>query len=328
MKRREFIAGLGAAATSVWPLIARAQQNTLPVIGLLSPGSPETFVRNLEAFRQGLAEAGYVEGRNVVTEYRWAQGQLDRLPTLAAGLVWNKVSVIAVLGGSDAARAAKNATTDIPIVFYIGNDPVASGLVASLNRPGGNVTGITLMTREVQGKRLAMTRELLPHAAVIATFTNPTSVVADFNLRDLETAAAAIGVRLLMVETKSNSEIEAAFAVIVEQGAGALFLNSSPFFGNRRDFIVALAARHRVPTIFPFRESVEAGGLISYGSSSTDANRQVGNYTGRILKGEKPADLPVVQSSKFEMVINLKAAKALGLTVPLTLRALADEVIE
>jgi len=327
MRRREFITLLGGAAA--WPVAAGAQQPAFPVIGYLSANSPaaSASVRNLTAFRQGLGETGYIEGRNVAIEYRFAEGRLDRLPMLAAELVQRRVAVIA-LGGSDAARAAKNATAEIPVVFNIGNDPVTTGLVVSLSRPGSNITGVTELTREVQGKRLEITRELLPNVSVIATFTNPTSVVADFNLHDLETAAGRIGQRLLVLKAKSDSEIEAAFVEAVRQRAGALFVNSNPFFGNRSDLIVALAGRHRIPTIFPSREPVEAGGLMGYGANFADSYRQAGVYTGRILKGEKPADLPIQQPTTFEFVINLKTARTLGLEIPPTLLARADEVIE
>jgi putative tryptophan/tyrosine transport system substrate-binding protein len=324
--RRKFLAALGGAAA--WPLAARAQQTKLPALGLLHSGSPGPSARNLMAFHKGLAETGYVEGRNVAIEYRFAEGRLDRLPMLAAELVRREVTVLAAIGGFDAARAAKDATTTIPIVFNIGNDPVQTGLVASLSRPGGNVTGVTQLSREVQGKRLAMARELLPNASLMATFTNPASVVADFNLRDLQAAAAGAGQRLLVLAAGSDSELDAAFVEIARQDVGALFINGNPFFSNSRELVVTLAARHRIPTIFPNSEFVEAGGLMSYGTSLEDLYRLAGNYTGRLLRGEKPADLPVQQPTKFELVINLKTAKALGLMVPLTLQYAADEVIE
>jgi putative ABC transport system substrate-binding protein len=291
-------------------------------------GSPGPAARNLTAFHKGLAETGYAEGRNVAIEYRFAEGRLDRLPMLAAELVRREVAVIAAIGGFDAARAAKDATTTIPIVFNIGNDPVQTGLVTSLSRPGRNVTGVTQLSREVQGKRLAMARELLPNASLMATFTNPASVVADFNLRDLQAAAAGVGQRLLVLTAGSDSELETAFVEIVRQGVGALFINGNPFFANNRDLVVALAARNQIPAIFPYSGFVEAGGLMSYGTSLEDSYRLAGTYTGRVLRGEKPADLPVQQSIKFELVINLKTAKALGLTVPPSLLALADDVIE
>jgi putative ABC transport system substrate-binding protein len=326
MNRRDLIALIGGAAA--WPVAARAQQPKMPVLGCLHSGSPGPAARNLTAFHQGLAETGYAEGRNVAIEYRFAEGRLDRLPMLAAELVRLEVAVIAAIGGIDAARAAKGATTTIPIVFNIGNDPVQTGLVASLSQPGGNVTGVTQLSREIQGKRLAMARELLPNAALMATFTNPASVVADFNLRDLQAAAAGTGQRMLVLTAGSDSELEAGFVEIVRQGAGALFINGNPFFANNRDLVVALAARNRIPTIFPNSEFVKAGGLMSYGASLEDSYRLAGTYTGRLLRGERAAGLPVMQPTKFELVINLKTAKALGLTVPLTLQYAADEVIE
>jgi putative ABC transport system substrate-binding protein len=327
VRRRDFITLLGGAVAA-WPFAARAQQPAMPVLGCLHSGSPGPAARNLTAFRKGLAETGYAEGRNVAIEYRFAEGRLDRLPMLAAELVRREVAVIAAIGGFDAARAAKDATTTIPIVFNIGNDPVQTGLVASLSRPGGNVTGVTQLSRELQRKRLAMARELLPNASLMATFTNPASVVADFNLLDLQAAAADAGQRLLVLTASSDSELEAAFVEIVRQGAGALFINGNPFFANSRDLVVALAARNRIPTIFPYSEFVVAGGLMSYGTSLEDSYRLAGTYAGRLLRGENPADLPVQQAAKFELVINLKAAKALDLTIPTTLLALADEVIE
>jgi putative ABC transport system substrate-binding protein len=326
MRRREFIARLAVLATL--PLPVRAQQPRMPVIGYLYPGSPESSTRNLAAFRRGLAEIGYVEGRNVAIEYRFAEGQLDRLPMLASELVLREVTVIAALGGFDAARAAKAATTSIPVIFSIGNDPVQMGLVTSLSRPGGNVTGVTQLSREIQGKRLAIARELLPDVSVMATFTNPTSIVADFNLRDLEIAAASAGQRLLILRASSDAELEGAFTEIVRQGAGGLFINGNAFFFTRRELIVSLAARSRIPTMFPDRQFIDVGGLMSYGASLAGIFRQAGAYTGRILKGEKPANLPVMQPSKFELVINAKTAKALGLTIPETLLATADEVIQ
>jgi putative ABC transport system substrate-binding protein len=326
MRRRDFITLFGGAAAA-WPLAARAQRGLL-VLGCLHSGSPGPSARNLAAFRKGLAETGYAEGRNVAIEYRFAEGRLDRLPVLAAELVRREVAVIAALGGFDAARAAKDATRTIPVVFSIGNDPVQTGLVASLSRPGGNVTGVTQLSREIQGKRLAMARELLPNASLMATFTNPGSVVADFNLRDLQAATVAAGQRLLVLTAGSENEIEAAFVELVRQGASALFINGNPFFNNNRELVVTLAARNRIPTIFPNSEFVEAGGLMSYGTSLEDTYRLAGSYAGRLLKGEKPADLPVQQAAKFELIINLKAAKALGLTIPATVLALADEVIE
>jgi putative ABC transport system substrate-binding protein len=325
MKRRTFIAGLGAAA---WPVVAGAQQRAIPVIGILGAASPERFALISAAFRRGLAEAGYVEGSNLAIEDRNAEGQLDRLPILAAELVGRQVAVIVAVG--QAALAAKYATTTIPIVFLGGGDPVQMGLVASLNRPGGNITGFTASRTELQGKRLALARDLLPNASIIATFSNPVSVGFNlFNLRNLEAAAASVGQRLLILSASSDRELEAAFISMVQQGASALFVNAD--FIDRMDLIVALAARHRIPTIFPFRGPVFQGGLMSYGTQPVlvrDFIRQAAIYTARILKGEKPADLPVMRPTKFELVINLKTAKALGLTIPETLLATADEVIQ
>jgi putative tryptophan/tyrosine transport system substrate-binding protein len=264
MRRRDFIAGLGGAAA--WPLAARAQQPALPVVGFLLSGRRDSVAPTsslLVAFRQGLASAGFAEGRNVAFEYKFAEGQLDRFPMLADELVRERVAVIAALSGADAARAAKNATTSIPIVFLIGNDPVGIGLVASLNQPGGNLTGMTVSTREVQGKRLAVARELLPNASIIATLANPVSVVADVNLRDLEQAAASLRQQLLVLRASSDRELEEAFDSMAKKGAGALFVNASPFFASRLDLILALAARHRIPTVFASREAVAAGGLMS-----------------------------------------------------------------
>jgi putative ABC transport system substrate-binding protein len=326
MRRREFIAGLGGAAAA-WPLAARAQQSRVPVVAVLGNASPERFALNSAAVRHALAEAGYVEGSNVTIEDRNAGGQLDRLPILAAELVRRQVAVIVALA-SDSALAAKYATTTIPIVFIFGNDPVQLGLVASLNRPGGNITGFTVSREELQGKRLALARDLLPNASIIATFFNPVDVISDSNLRDLEEAAASVGQRLLVLRTSSDRELEAAFISIVQQGATALFVMSTPFFNDRNDLIIALATRHRIPTIFAARWMAVAGGLMSYGSGGTDLGRQVGIYIARILKGEKPADLPVQRPAKLELVINLKTAKALGLTIPETLLATADEVIQ
>jgi len=326
MKRREFIAGLGVA--TAWPLPLSAQRLAMPVIGYLHPATSGAVSEIVAAFRQGLTEAGYVEGGNVAIEYRFAENQFNRLPALAADLVRRQVAVIATGGGSDAARAAKAATATIPIVFNIGNDPVQTGLVASLNRPGGNITGVTLITREIQAKRLGILRELAPNAAVIATFMNPSSVIAESNVQDLERAARSLGLQLLVLKTASESDLEAAFASLVRQGAGALFIASSPFFSPLRKQLAALAARHRVVAIYSFREYVEAGGLMSYGPSLLDSSRQAGVYVGRILTGEKPSDLPVMQPTKFELAINLKTANALNLTIPPTLLALADKVIE
>jgi putative ABC transport system substrate-binding protein len=327
MRRREFIAGLGSAAA--WSVVVQAQQRAIPVVGVLGAASPRRFAAISATFRHSLAEAGYVEGSNVAIEDRNAEGQLDRLPILAAELVRHQVAVIVAVGA--AAQAAKYATTTIPIVFLGGGDPVQMGLVASLNRPGGNITGFTASRTELQGKRLALARDLLPKASIIGTFSDPVSGGDDFNLRDLEAAAAGVGQRLLVLRASSDRDLEAAFISMVQQGASVLFVNATANFIDRLDLIVALAARHRIPTIFPFRAPVVQGGLMSYGTQPVlvrDFIRQAGIYTARILKGEKPADLPVMRPTKFELVINLKTAKALGLTIPETLLATADEVIQ
>jgi putative tryptophan/tyrosine transport system substrate-binding protein len=326
MRRREFIAGLGS--TAACPTVGLAQQSATPVIGFLASNSPDAFASTVAGFRGGLNETGYVDGRNVSIEYRWAENQFNRLPALATELVRLQVRVIAAVSGSDAAQVAKAATSTIPIVFNIGNDPVRTGLVASLNKPGGNITGVTALTREIQGKRLEILRKVVSDATLIATLVNPTSAIAKFNLLDLQTAARTIGQQLLVLETSSEGDLEAAFASLEQKRVGALFISASPFFFNLRSQLAALSVRHRIPAIFSDREYVAAGGLISYGTSYMDQARLVGIYTGRILKGEKPADLPVLQPTKFELLINLKTAKALGLTIPETLLAIADEVIQ
>jgi putative ABC transport system substrate-binding protein len=327
MKRREFIAGLGSAA--VWPLAARAQQ-PMPVVGFLAVGSLDTRSRiNVAAFHRGLAEMGYFEGRNVAMEYRWTDGQSDRLPAFAAELVRRQVAVMVAIGGTNAAFAAKAATQTIPIVFSSGSDPVEVGLVASLGRPGGNLTGVSLLITAVVAKRLELLHELAPAATSIALLANPANpVLAADETRELQAAARVLGVNLLVLHASSPSEIDAAFATLVEQRVGALLVSSDADFSIRRDQIVALAARHAVLAIYQWREYTAAGGLMSYGPSLTDAYRINGVYTGRILKGEKPADLPVQQVTKIELVINMKAAKALGLTFPTALLVRADEVIE
>jgi putative ABC transport system substrate-binding protein len=326
VNRREFIAVLVGAALA-GP--ARAQQASMPVVGFLSDGSSDTYVPWVAAFRHGLSEAGYIEGRNATIEYRWANGQSDRLPPLAAELVNQKVAVIAATS-SYAAPAAKAATATIPIVFMIGGDPVALGLVASMNRPGGNVTGIAVMNFVLMAKRFELLHEVLPgSSAPIALLLNPKNVAyAEPETREAEVAARASGRLLLLIKAEKGDEIDAAFSDLVQKHAGALIVSSDPFFNIRRDQLVALAARHRVPAIYQWRDFTEVGGLMSYGSSRTDIYRLAGNYVARILKGEKPADLPVQQPTRFELVINLKTAKALGLTVPLTLQSSADEVIE
>jgi putative tryptophan/tyrosine transport system substrate-binding protein len=324
LRRREFITLLTGAAA--WPLKASAQQAAIPVVGYLGDISPEARRDRLDAFRNGLAEAGYVEGRNVAIEYRWAQGRYDRLPALAADLVRSRVAVIIAPGANNQALAAKAATQTIPVVFVVGGDPVESGLVASLARPGANVTGVTGMIGELSGKRIELLHELVPAAMSVALLFNPDS---SSSLPERSQAAAnTLGLHLLMLQARSEGEFEAAFAALVQQGAGGLSVGADPVLTGHREQIIALAALHAAPTIFPYREAVEEGGLISYGANVLDTFRQGGVYVGRILKGEKPADLPVVQPTKFELVINLKTAKAIGVTVPPALLARADEVIE
>jgi putative ABC transport system substrate-binding protein len=324
--RREFIATLGGAATA-WSLAARAQQPAMPVIGFLHPTTPDPNVDLLRAFRQGLKEAGYVEGENVAIEYRWAENKIDRLPALAAELVRRQVAVIATTGPA-AASAAKAATTTIPIVFLTGADPVESSLVASLARPGGNLTGINVLTIELTAKRLELLRELVPAATRVAVLVNPAGVAPETMLRDVEAAARAMGLQIQVLNAGTSREINAAFAGFVRERPDALFVGPDPFFISRRVQLVHLASRHAVPAAYTGRDYAVAGGLMSYGSNLTDAFRQVGVYTGRILKGVKPADLPVVQASKFELVINAETARMLGLTVPDKLLVAADEVIE
>jgi putative tryptophan/tyrosine transport system substrate-binding protein len=329
IKRREFITLLGSAAAAASPLAARAQQPAMPVIGFVHLTSLETTHEYLAAFRRGLADTGYIEGRNVAIEYRWAQGQNDRLPTLVDELVRRHVSVIVALASTNAALIAKAATQTIPIVFMQAANSVRIGLVNSLNHPGGNVTGIDLLLAEVAGKRLELLLELMPAATLIAYLRNPTNpVFAETETKEVQVAARTLGVRLLFVNASRPSEIETAFADIDQQRAGALLMSSDGFLLTRPDQIVALAARHAVPALYPFREFAEAGGLMSYGTNFFDTWRQAGVYTGRILKGERPADLPVQQVTKMELVINLKIAKVLGLTVPTALLVRADEVFE
>ena len=329
MRRREFSTLLGGAATAstVWPFAARAQQKATPVIGYLGGATPGPSAPTVAGFRQGLSETGYVEGQNVAIEYRWAEGRYDRLPALAADLVGRKVDVI-VAGADPAARAAKNATSTIPIVFIAGGDPVGEGLVASLARPGGNLTGVSFLAAELNPKRFELLSELVPQARVIALLVNPNIPATERVMRDVQEAARAKGVQLHILKASTESEIDAAFAALVQRQAGALVVSADPFFYSRREQIVALAARHAVPAIYEFREFATAGGLISYGTSLTAVFRQVGIYAGKILKGAKPADLPVVQPTTFELVINLKTAKALGLTIPPSILSRADEVIE
>jgi putative ABC transport system substrate-binding protein len=325
MRRRAFITLIGGAAA--WPLAGHAQQS-LPVIGFLHSGSPTTYSQLVTAFRQGLQEVGYVEGQNVRIEYQWAEGRYDRLPALATDLVMRGVSVIASTGGPSSVLAAKAATTTIPIVFSTGADPVGLGLVASLNRPGGNVTGVNVFTAVIDAKRLGLLRELVPTGTSIGVLLNPGNPTAKTQWDDIQEAARAVGQQLEVLHASSDVELDKAFVSDARRRSGALLVSADPFFVNQRDRIVSLAARYGLPAIYEQREFAVAGGLASYGTSLADAYRQVGMYTGRVLKGEKPADLPVMQSVKFEFVINLKTAKALGLEMPPTLLARADEVIE
>jgi putative ABC transport system substrate-binding protein len=327
MRRRELITLFGQAVAA-WPIAARAQQPRMPVIGFLSFQSAAAFTHAVTAFRQGLNETGYVEGRNVAIEYRWADGQGDRLPLLAAELVRRQVAVIAATGGDPTVLAVKQATTTIPTVFTVGGDPVALGLVKSLNRPAGNVTGITQMAVLLDPKRLEVLRELMPGVSVVAVLRNPDNSNAETQVSALEAAARTIGMQLRFVTANSEGEINTAFAALAELHVGALMVASDPFFNGRRSQIVALATRLAVPAIFHQREFALDGGLMSYGTSVTDMYRLAATYTGRILNGEKPADLPIQQSTKVELVINLKIAKTLGLTFPITLLGRADEVIE
>jgi putative tryptophan/tyrosine transport system substrate-binding protein len=326
VNRRGFITFLGGA--TAWPLAARAQQASMPVIGFLSSRSAGDSERVVAAFRRGMAEAGYVEGRNVAIEFRWAQGQFDRLPALAAELVARPVDVLAAVGGNQAPQAAKSATTTIPIVFAIGEDPVKEKLVPSLNRPGGNVTGATFFTSLLGAKRLGLLRELVPKAEVIALLVNENSSQGQGQAKDVQEAARGLGQRLVVLSGGTDGKIDAAFASLAEHGVGALLVGADPFFDPRRDRLVALAARYAVPAIYQFRDYVLAGGLASYGASITELYQQTGVYVGRILKGDNPADLPVMLPTRFELVINGKTANALGLDIPDKLLALADEVIE
>ena len=328
LKRREFIALLGGAAVS-WPLAARAQQPAAPVVGFVNPAAPETIVRYVAAFRKGLTETGYTEGQNVRVEYHWLAGRYDQLQEVMADLVRRHVAVIATPGGTPAALAAKAATTTIPIVFGVAENPVKMGLVANLARPGGNATGINFFLSEVVAKRLGLLHDLLPKADRIAVLVNPANALtAEATLRDIPEAARAIGLQIQVLSASSSAEIEAAFATMVRDRADALFLAPDAFFASRRGQLATLAARDRIPTSCANREMVEAGLLMSYGTNIADMFRQVGIYTGNILKGDKPADLPVLQSTKFEFVINLQTARALGIEVPNSIQLLADEVIE
>jgi putative ABC transport system substrate-binding protein len=325
MQRRAFITLLGGAAA--WPLTVRAQ-SALPMIGFLGAPSRESYVQNVAAIHQGLKEAGYVEGTNVTIEYRWADGQYDRLPALASELVENRVAVIVAIGGAPSTVAAKNATSTIPIVFLMTADPVQLGLVASLNRPGGNITGIAILGVALEAKRLEILHELVPAAKIIGVLVNPTNPQTETQIGELATASRTSGQEIIQLKASNNLEIDAAFEALADRGAGAVIIGQDTFFTSRRDQFAALAKRYGMPTMSATREQVAAGLLISYGASLTDGYRQAGVYAGRVLKGEKPANLPVVQPTKFEMVINLRTAKALGLAVPPSLLTQTDEVIE
>ena len=325
--RRELLAALGGAVAA-WPLAAHAQQPVLPVVGFIRTTSADDSVKLVEAFRRGLGEAGYVEGRNVVIEYRYAQGQIDRLPALAADLVARRVAVLAATGGTVSARAAKAATSTIPVVFTTGDDPVKAGLVASLSRPGGNVTGVSVFTARLGAKRLALLHELIPAATTIAVLLNPKNPDSEDEAKDVLEAARALGVQILVLHAGSENEIDVAFTKMVEQRIGALMLGADTFFTSQRARIATLSTYLRIPTADSVREFPEAGGFASYGASLAGVYRQAGVYVGRILKGDKPADLPVLLPTAFEFVINLQTAKVIGLTVPDKLLVAADEVIE
>jgi putative ABC transport system substrate-binding protein len=327
LKRREFITLLGGAAAA-WPLATRAQPAAMPVIGFLNSTSPEPNAGRLSAFRRGLKETGYVEGENVAIEYRWAENQIDRLPTLATDLVRRQVAVIVAIAATAGAFAAKMATKTIPVVFMVGEDPVKLKLVTSLARPGGNLTGVNLFNVELAAKRLELLHEFVPGAARVAVLVNPADSNTESTLKDVEAAARGIGLQIQVLKANTSREIDAVLASSMRERPDALFVGTSPFLNVRRVQLVQLAAFHRLPATYALRDYAEAGGLMSYGSNIADAWRQVGVYTGRILKGEKPADVPVVQANKFELVINAQTARMLSLTVPPTLLSLADEVIE
>jgi putative ABC transport system substrate-binding protein len=324
LRRREFITLLGGAAA--WPVTARAQQPRMPVVGFLNAGTPDGYAVYVTGFLQGLNESGYVEGKNVTVDYQWARGQYDRLQVMAADLVRRKVAVIAA--NTPAAPVAKAATTEIPIVFVSTGDPVMAGIVTSFNRPGGNVTGVGLLGSELETKRLELLHQFIPGTTPIGVLVNPTNPAANLQLRGLQNAAGVIKRQINIVRASTALDIGTNFTVAAQQGAGALLVVQDPFYNSRREQLVALAARHRLPVMYPLREFAEIGGLVSYGHNLVDGYREMGAYAGRILKGEKPADLPVVQPTKFEFVINLKTAKTLGLTIPQSLLTTADEVIE
>ena len=325
MKRREFIKVIAGSAV-VWPLGARAQQPKMPVVGFLNGGSPDGYALYVTGFIHGLSETGYVESKNVTVDYQWARGQYDRLQVMAADLVRRKVAVIAA--NTPAAPVAKAATTDIPIVFVSTGDPIMIGIVTSFNRPGGNVTGVGLLGSALETKRLELLHELVPGTTPISVLVNPTNPAADLQLRELQEAAGVIKRQINIVRANTTFDIETAFEIAAQQKAGALLVVQDPFYNSQREQLVALAARHKLPVMYPLREFTDIGGLFSYGHNLVDGYRQMGVYAGRILKGEKPADLPVVQPTKFEFVINLKTAKTLGLTIPPSLLTTADEVIE
>jgi putative tryptophan/tyrosine transport system substrate-binding protein len=327
MRRREFIAFVGSTVAA-WPLPARAEQSAMRVIGFLNSASPQPFASYVAGFRAGLKETGYVDGQNVAIEFRWAEGHYDRLPEMAAGLVRHKVAVLVSTGGTPSVTAAKAATATIPIVFTTGSDPVRLGFVTSLNRPGGNITGVNMFVAAMESKRLGLLRALIPGVQLIAVLLNPNRPDHAHELREVQEPAATIGQQIHILPASNVSDIDAAFATAAQLRAGAMLIGSDPFFNSQRDKIVALAARHSIPAIYEQREYALAGGLMSYGTNFSDGYRQAGIYAGRILKGEKPGDLPVLQSTKFEFVINLKTAKALGIEVPPNLSAEADEIIE
>jgi putative tryptophan/tyrosine transport system substrate-binding protein len=330
MRRRDFVTLLGGATLLLAAKArrARAQQPAMPTVGFLNTASPDPYAERVHAFRQGLSEAGYIEGQNVVVEYRWAEGRYDRLQAMVAELVRRQVAVIAATGGAAPVLAAKAATATIPIVFQAGVDPVDAGLVASLSRPGGNVTGVTNLNVELGAKRLELLRELIPTATVVALLVNPTNPNAETLSRDVQAAALTLGQQIHVLRASTGRELETAFATLGDLRANGLVIGADGFFVSRSEQLATLAVRHKLPTIFQFRQFAAAGGLMSYGGSFTEQYRGVGIYTGRILKGERPADLPVVQATKVELIINLKTAKALGLTFPVTLLGRADEVIE